>query len=93
MVFHFGYKRIEDYLTFWSNAYLIIVHNREPYFYVINLKEVIESKHLCGKAKRGGTYWEYWNFYEIKKGLKDILPGISEGTIKTAIAMIPNKKQ
>lgn len=89
MLYGFGYGQIKDYLDFWDNASLVVVHNYAPYFFVINLKDVAWHKHFHSRLKTGDTLIEQWNFAGIQKGIKDILPELPEGAIQKAIGMIP----
>ncbi|MFA5723538.1 MAG: hypothetical protein WC979_04745 [Candidatus Pacearchaeota archaeon] len=88
-LYNFNYARIKDYLQFWPETYLIVVHNHEPYFNVIPLKDVEWHKHFYGRTGEGKGLKEQWNFAGIQKEIKDLFPELPESAIKKAIEMIP----
>lgn len=90
-LYEFGYAQIKDYLQFWPEAYLIIVHHLEPFFNVIPLKDIEWHKHFYGRTGEGKDLREQWNFAGIQKPITDLFPDLSEEVISKAIAMIPKK--
>ena len=88
-LYGFSYGQIKDYLDFWTNSYLIVIHNHEPYFFVINVNDIEWHKHFHMRKNEGKELIELWNFAGIQKGIKDIFPEISDNAINTAINMIP----
>ena len=90
-LYGFGYAQMKDYLQFWPEAYLVVVHNYDPFFIVIPLKDVQWHKHFHSRTKNDGHLYEQWNFIEIQKSIKDLFPDLSEETINKAIEMIPKK--
>ena len=90
-LYGFGYARIKDYLQFWPEAYLLVVHNSEPNFTVIPLKEVEWYKHFHSRNQNNGNLIENWNFAGIQKTIKDLFPELPESVIKKAVEMIPKK--
>ena len=91
-LYGFGYAQMKDYLQFWPEAYLLVVHNSEPNFIVIPLKEVEWHKHLHSRIQNNGTLYEQWNFAGIQKSIKDLFPDLPESAIKKAVEMIPKKQ-
>ena len=91
-LYGFGYGQMKDYLKFWKNTILIVIHPREPYFFVINLKDVEWYKHFHSRTKNNRTLYEQWDFLKIEKPIQELFPSLSEDTIKKAINMIYNKK-
>ena len=92
LLFGFGYGQMKDYLDFWGDAKLIVVHNHEPYFYVIDLKKVEWHKHFHSRQYIDDrTLFEQWNFVDINHPITHLLPNLTEDKIKTAISMIPQK--
>lgn len=93
-LYGFGYKQIKDYLEFWKEAKLIILHHREPYFFVIDLKDVDKEKHFHSKGKDfRGQYLEYWNFKDIEKEIKSIFPDLKDEKLEEAKKLIPFYKK
>jgi len=92
-LYGFGYGNIRDYLDFWKDMKLLIVHNHEPYFIVVNIKDIEWHKHFHNRQYRSsdGKMFEQWNFREIEKGIKDLFPDISEEIINSAISRIPSR--
>ncbi len=76
---------LEEYQEYWEGTKLIIIHGYAPYFFVIDLKDV--KSNMC--RKEGMNY--YWNFVDIRKGIKELFPELPEETITKAIGMIPKK--
>ncbi|HRZ85638.1 MAG TPA: hypothetical protein P5277_02550 [Candidatus Paceibacterota bacterium] len=94
LLFGFSYGQMKDYLDFWSDIKLVIVHNREPYFYIVDLKDVEWHKHFHSRQHReqDNSLFEQWNFFHINHPIKYLLPNLSDEAIKKAISMIPNKE-
>ena len=90
-LYGFGYAQIKDYLQFWPEAYLIVVHTHEPFFTAIPLKEVRWHKHFYGRIGEGGNMIEQWNFAGIQKPIKTLFPNLSEEVLKKAEGMIYRK--
>jgi len=90
-LYGFSFRQIKDYLEFWNTTYLIIVHDYEPYFSVINVKDIEWHKHFHGRifTKNQYNYLEQWNFKSIEKDIKYLFPELDDMTIKKAINMIP----
>ncbi|MDO8623315.1 MAG: hypothetical protein Q7R52_03640 [archaeon] len=81
---------LNEYLEYWKGTKLIIVHEHEPYFFVIDLKDV--KQEMCRSEQIGQNNWNYyWNFVEIQKEIKELFPELSEDAINKAINMIPRK--
>jgi len=79
--FHVG--SIKDYLEYWKDVSLIVVHRKEPYFRVIHIKDIKWHLHLYDREKG------LWDFLPIEKDIKDLFPGISEDSMQKAIKNIP----
>ena len=92
VLYEFSYAQIKDYINFWPEVYLIVIHHQEPYFNVIPLKDVEWHKHFYGRTGEGKDLKELWNFAGIQKTIQDLFPNLSENTIKKAIEMIPKKQ-
>jgi len=90
-LYGFRYAQMRDYLQFWPEAYLFIVHNKEPYFTIIPVKDIEWHKHFHSRTKNNETLYEQWNFAGIYKPLKELFPDLSEEIINKAIEMIPKK--
>lgn len=90
-LYGFGYAQMKDYIKFWPEAYLIVVHNHDPFFMVIPLKDVEWHKHFHSRTKKNETLYEQWNFAGIQKPISELFPDLSEETINQAIRMIPKK--
>jgi len=81
---------LNRYSECWEGTKLIIIHGYNPYFFVIDLKDVRQD--MCRKEHVGHNDWEfYWNFADIQKGIKDVFPELTEESIKKAVDMIPKK--
>ena len=91
-LYGFPYGQIKDYLQYWPSAYLFILHPHEPYFILVNLKDVEWYKHFHSRVDVNGRMIEQWNFAGIYKGVKDLFPEVSDKVIEQAIKMIPQKK-
>ena len=92
-LYGFGYAQMKDYLHFWPEAYLIVIHTFDPFFTIIPLKEIEWHKHFHSRTTNNGNLYEQWNFAGIQKSLRDLFPDLSESVIKKAIDMIPSKKE
>lgn len=90
-LYGFGYAQMKDYLQFWPEAYLVVVHNHEPFFIVIPLKEVEWYKHFYGRTGDGKDMIEQWNFAGIQKPIQELFSNIPDEKIQKAIGMIPKK--
>lgn len=91
VLYGFSYAQMKDYLQFWPEAYLVVVHNHDPFFTVIPLKEVEWHKHFYGRTGEGKNMIEQWNFIGIQKPIQHLFEDLSEETIQKAIGMIPKK--
>jgi len=92
VLYGFGYGQIKDYLEFWKDVKLLIVHNHEPYFVVIDMKDVEWHKHFHSRTYgKDNRMFEQWNFGGIQKGIKDLFPELPDEIIKKARGMIPKK--
>ena len=91
-LYGFPYGQIKDYLQYWPSAHLFIIHPHEPYFILVNLKDVEWHKHFHSRKEINGRLIEQWNFAGIYKSLKEIFVEVSDTVIGQAIAMIPQKK-
>ncbi|MCX6750188.1 MAG: hypothetical protein NTZ83_01915 [Candidatus Pacearchaeota archaeon] len=92
LLFGFNYGRMKDYLDFWKDVKLIIVTPQEPYFYVVDLKDVEWHKHFHSRQNMKDQHlFEQWNFLNIYRPIQNLLPNLSEENLKKAIAMIPNR--
>lgn len=81
---------LKEYEKYWEGTKLVVLHGQEPYFFVIDLKDV--EPEMCRKEQVGLNKWEYWwNFADIKKDIRDLFPDLSEETIQKAIEVIPKK--
>ena len=90
----FEYKLdfLNEYLENWKGTKLIVVHEHEPYFFVIDLDFV--KPEMCRKKQVKLNKWEYhWNFIGIQKSIQYLFPDLPESAINKAIDMIPNKKE
>jgi hypothetical protein len=93
-LYGFGYKQIKDYLEYWGEAKLIVVHHKDPYFFVIDLKDVEKDKHFHSKGRDfRGVLLEQWNFKEIEKDIKSIFPDLKDEKIDEAKRLIPFNKE
>ncbi|MEK6910522.1 MAG: hypothetical protein AABW82_02005 [Nanoarchaeota archaeon] len=90
-LFGFRYAQIKEYLQFWPEAHLVVVHNHEPFFIVIPLKEIEWYRHFHSRTSNNGNLYEQWNFAGIQKSIKDILPDLPDRALQKAIEMIPSK--
>jgi hypothetical protein len=79
--FHVG--SIKDYLEYWKDVSLVVVHHRMPYFRVIHIKDIKWHRHLYDR-KEG-----WWDFLPIEKDIKELFPGITEEAMEKAIKLIP----
>ena len=92
-LYGFGYGQIKDYLEFWKDMKLIIVHPQDPHFYVIDLKEIEWHKHFHSRTKTpDGLMHEQWNFAGIEKPIKSLFPDLTDDAIKSACSLIHGKK-
>ena len=88
--YRFKYKRLDEYMEYWGGTKLIIVYPFEPYFIVVNLKDV--KGNMRRREQTGLHEWtDYWNFIDIKKPIEKLFPDLSEEMINKAIGMIPKK--
>ncbi len=90
-LYGFGYGQIKDYLEFWGDVILIVVYPYEPYFYIIDVKDIEWHRHFYGRKGDGKDMREQWNFIGIQKEIKDIFPKLPDDAIQKAIGMIPKK--
>ncbi len=69
ILYGFGYGQIKDYLEFWKDVKLLIVHNYEPYFIVVDIKNIEWYKHFYSRDYRESDrkMFEQWNFAAIQK--------------------------
>jgi hypothetical protein len=88
-IYGFGYKQIDDYLEFWKNAKIIFVNKQEPYFKVVDLKEVNKEKQFVERTMNEGAHYEQWNFINIEKDIKVLFPEIEDKVLEEAIELIP----
>ncbi len=92
LLYGFSYGRIKDYLDFWKDIKLLIVHPHEPYLIVVDMKDVEWHKHFDRRTYLdNGKMFEQWNFAGIQKDIKSLFPNLSDEIIKNAIDMIPNR--
>ncbi len=91
-LYGFGYAQMKDYLQFWPEVYLIVIHTFDPFFSIIPLKEVEWHKHLHSRTTNNGKLYEQWNFAGIQKNIKEIFPEMPDLAIQKAVEMIPGKK-
>jgi len=91
VLYGFSYAQMKDYLQFWKETYLIIVHNHKSFFTVIPLSEVEWHKHFHSRTKNNGHLYEQWNFAGIQKSIHHLFPNLPDSEIKKAIEMIPKK--
>jgi len=82
-IYQFHVGSIKDYLEFWKDASLIVVHQRKPYFKVIHIDDIKWNMHLVDREKG------FWNFKSIDKDLQELFPEISNETIEKAVKIIP----
>ena len=93
-LYGFGYGQIKDYLEFWKDMKLIVVHPQDPNFYVVDLKEVEWHKHFHSRnTDTNGNFHEQWNFKGIEKSIKDLFPDLTDETIQSYSKMIHENKQ
>jgi len=80
-------------LEFWKDVKLLIVHNHDPYFIVVDLKDIEWHKHFHSRDYResDGKMFEQWNFANIQKDIKSLFPDLTDDIINKAIAMIPKQ--
>lgn len=91
-LYGFGYGQIKDYLEFWKDVKLIVVHPQEPFFYVIDMKEVEWHKHFHSRTKTpSGIMHEQWNFKGIEKPITHLFPDITKETIESCSKLIHSK--
>ncbi len=91
VLYGFGYGQIKDYLQYWPEIYLVVLHNHEPNFTVINMKEVLWHRHFYDRKENGDKIIEEWNFAGIQEDIKEIFPELTDEILKKAISMIPNR--
>jgi hypothetical protein len=93
-LYGFGYGQIKDYLEFWKDMKLIVVHPQDPHFYVIDMKEIEWHKHFHSRTKTPtGLMHEQWNFAGIEKPITSLFPNLIEEAIKSSSALIHGKKE
>ncbi len=90
-LYGFSYTQIKNYLQFWPETHLIVIHDHEPFFTVVPIKEVEWHKHLHSRLQNNGNLIEQWNFAGIERPIQELLKEIPEGVIKRAVEMIPRK--
>ena len=92
-LYGFGYGRIKDYLEFWKDMKLIIVHPQEPCFCVINIKDIEWHRHFHSRKNfENGRMQEQWNFAAIQKPIKEIFPELTDESIKSYSELVHGKK-
>ncbi len=90
-IYRFDYKRLDEYLEYWKETKLIVVHPYKPYFFVIDLKDVEMS--MCHREQTGLNEWkDFWDFGSIEKDIKSIFPELEDEMLKTAIDLMPSTK-
>lgn len=87
-LYEFGYGQIKDYTDFWPEAYLVIVHQKEPFFRVIKLKDIEWHKHFYSRKENDGKINELWNFIGIRQSFSEIFPNIPEKVMESVIKQI-----
>lgn len=93
-LYGFGYGQIKDYLEFYKDMKLIVVHPQDPHFYVIDMKEIEWHKHFHSRTKTPeGSMHEQWNFAGIEKPIKNLFPNITEDAIKSSSELIHGRKE
>jgi len=99
LIFGLQKNLIDDYLKFWKEAKLFIIHHQEPYFYIIDLKDVLPSHKDASNVfanseneRNNKRPMDNWNFKDIAKNIKDVFPDLDDGAISEAIKMIPKKE-
>jgi hypothetical protein len=92
LIFNFPYGQLKDYLKYWANAYIVIIHDYEPYFYIIPVSKIEWHKHLRDRYEHEGKVVEHWDFNGIVQDIKTIFPTLKDTTIKEAIALLPRTK-
>lgn len=95
LVFGFQKNLIDKYLKFWGEAKLFIVHQVEPYFYIVDLKDVspaqkVKSGFYIGQdnAVNNKRPMDGWDFTEIRRSIKEIFPDLKDENITEARKMI-----
>ena len=100
LVFQFQKNLIEKYMIYWDEVKLFVVHHQDPYFYVVDLKDVNIEKHkIKGEffsSSRNSVDnkrpMNRWNFKDVQKGIKEIFPELKDETITEASKMIMKTK-
>lgn len=100
LIFKFKKGSIQKYLEHWKDAMLFVAHTHEPYFYMIDLKDVDEKKHKLGnevfKSRENAINYEKpmerWNFRDIKKNLKEVFPNLKDEDIAYAEKIMMSQK-
>lgn len=88
--YRFKYKRLDEYIKYWKGIKLIVVCPFNPHFILVDLKDV--EKNMLHREQTGVNEWtDYWNFADIQKPIKDLLPELSDEALQKAINMIPKK--
>lgn len=81
---------LKNYNEYWKETKLIIVCPFEPYFVVVNLKDI--KDYMSRNERTGQNNWDYyWDFKDIEKKIKNIFPELKVKTLEEAIKMIPKK--
>lgn len=88
ILYGFRYGQIKDYIEFWKDTKLLIVHPQEPNFIVVNVKDIEWHKHFFGRTYYEDRMQEQWNFAGIQKDIKEVFPELTEEHRKQAVNML-----
>lgn len=100
LLFSFQKNIIEKYIQGWKEAKLFIIHQENPYFYSVDLKDIDIVKHKQSgdifvnedNAQNNKRPMNKWNFKDIAKSVKETFPELDDKVIKKAQNMILHYK-
>lgn len=89
-----NFKEVENYQKYWNEAYILIITDSEPYFWILPIDKITNEMRLgFAKGTKAGELWDFSNiitpldkFFEInKKALtigKRIVPLLNQANIE-----------
>lgn len=86
--YQFRYKRLNEYLEYWKETKMIIIHPFAPHFVVIDLEKIRED--MREPIQIQNEWFDLWNFEEIKQDIKSIFPDLGDDVLRDAIKLIPS---
>ena len=86
--FGFSYSQIKDYCKFWKDSKMIVISPKEPYFDIVEMKDVTDELFIGTKIIKGRTLEEF-NFNKIRKDIQGLFPELTKENIENAIKYIP----